>query len=66
MKFFKGLMCMTCLVLWGVFLAVNGHLAGWKGVGVYLIGTIFYAGFCMIAKDEVDDDGDTVSREETE
>jgi hypothetical protein len=62
MRFFKGLMCMTCLVLWVVFLAVNGHLAGWKGAGIYLMGTIFYAGFCMLMKDEEDDDGDNVQR----
>lgn len=62
MRFFKGLMCSVCMVLWLVFLVVNGHLAGWKGIGIYLIGTIFYAGFCMMVQDKEDDDGDTFQR----
>lgn len=52
MRFFKGLMCSVCMVIWFMLLVINGHIAGWKGVGVYLIGTIFYAGFCLLMEVE--------------
>lgn len=66
MRFFKGLMCMTCLVLWVVFLLLIYSYAGWYAGLLYLVGSLCNAGFCLLMDDEEDDDGDTVSRKETE
>lgn len=43
------------LMMWFVFLAINGSIAGWKGAAVYILGAIFYAAFCLLEEEEEDD-----------
>lgn len=45
------------LMMWFVFLAINGSIAGWKGAAVYILGAIFYAAFCLLEEEEEDDAG---------
>jgi hypothetical protein len=53
------------VALWLVFCLLLHDYAGWYGTTLYVVGTMFYAGFCLIlAKDEEEEDGDTVSRKE--
>lgn len=40
------------LIMWFVYMAINGSIAGWKGVAVYILGAIFYAAFCLLEEEE--------------
>lgn len=61
----KYWIALICVAVWLVLMLMMHDYAGWYGSALYLVGTILYAGFCLIlAKDEEENDGDTVSREE--
>ena len=53
MRFFKGLICGVCVVLWLVCLGICADMAAeaWRGIAIFMLGTMCYAGFCMIVDD---------------
>lgn len=61
----KHWIALICVAVWLVLMLLMHDYAGWYATMLYLLGTIFYAGFCLIlSKDEEENNGDTVSRKE--
>ena len=55
MKLFKRVMCTICIMLWLICLCrcADKEVGTRSCVAEYALGTLCYAGFCMIANDKI-------------